>query len=271
MAEPRSLFTGASVPDGYRRHLEPVIFQPWAERLLDFVGIEAGQRVLDVASGTGVVARAAARRVGAAGHVIASDISAAMLAHVTANLAPDAATVETLECSATELAVGDATIDAVLCQQGLPFIPDRIAAMREMERVLRPGGRAGVAVWLSNPRLEPFLIYGEALRDRGLPEPFPNAYDSTATSMGREDVRDAFAAAGFREIEVVTDDLEVGWASAEAAAEAVVGTPYGPVLVALDPSARDQVMADIRHRMTGPDGSVTKHVTTAVLARGVAA
>lgn len=238
MGDDKGLFGGGSVPDGYREHLEPVIFGPWALRLIDFVGVRSGDQVLDVASGTGVVARAAAERVGVQGHVIASDISAPMLAHVQQGLKPDSASVDTVECSATALSMDDGAFDVVLCQQGLPFIPDREAAAREMRRVLRPGGRAGVAVWLSNPRVEPFLVYGHALRDHGLAEPFPNAYDSTANSMSVDEVRTALEAARFHDVHVVTEELALAWASPAAAARGVTGTPYGPVIAALDRTDR---------------------------------
>lgn len=270
MDEGKGLFAAGSIPAGYREHLEPVLFRPWAERLLDFAGVKAGQRVLDVASGTGVVARAAAARVGTGGHVIASDISPAMLAWVSTGLEPGSAPVETLECPATDLAVDDEAVDVVLCQQGLPFIPDRRAAVGEMRRVLRPGGRVGIAVWLSNPRLEPFIIYGEALRDHGVPEPFPNAYDTSALSMTPGELRDALVTAGFVDVEVVTDELAAGWPGPDAAAAAVAGTPYGPVLSSLGQEDRAQVMDDIRRRMTAGDGAVVRHVTTAVLGRGAA-
>jgi ubiquinone/menaquinone biosynthesis C-methylase UbiE len=98
--EGRGLFGSGSVPDGYGEDLEPVIFRPWASRLIDFVGVRPGEAVLDVAAGTGVVARAAAARVGAGGRVIASDISSGMLAQVNREVGPDAAPIETLECSA---------------------------------------------------------------------------------------------------------------------------------------------------------------------------
>jgi SAM-dependent methyltransferase len=83
--EERKLFSSGSVAGGYREHLVPVIFAPWAQRLLGFVGVQRGQAVLDGASGTGVVARAAAARSGATGSVIATDPSAEMLAHAAAD------------------------------------------------------------------------------------------------------------------------------------------------------------------------------------------
>lgn len=261
---------GRSVAEGYRQHLEPVIFQPWAERLVDFVGVDEGQTVLDVAAGTGVVTRAAARRVGAGGRVIASDISGAVLGHVRAGFPDGGPSLEVLECPATALQVADGSVDVALCQQGLPFISDRPAAMAEMRRVLRPGGKAGVAVWLSDPRIEPFIVYGDALREQGVPEPFNNAYDSTALTMPVQEVRGLLEASGLRRVEVTVRRLELGWPSARAAADAVAGTPYGPVVAGLGSEVRERVMDDILRRMTAPDGSPVRHLTVSVLARGIA-
>ncbi|MFZ0040458.1 MAG: methyltransferase domain-containing protein [Solirubrobacteraceae bacterium] len=266
----QGLFGAGSVAEGYREFLEPVIFKPWASRLLEFVDVQSGLAVLDVASGTGVVARAAAARVGAGGRVIASDISSEMLAMVNRGAETDGSAIETLECPATELAIPDQTVDRVVCQQGLPFIRDRPAAAREMRRVLRPEGRAAVSVWLSNPRVEPFIIYGEALRAHGLPEPFPNAYDTSATSMSVERVEAILLEAGFADVVVRTEELALTWSSPDAAARGAMGTPYGPVLARLDGSDRSQVLADIRDRMTAEDGHAVTHRTVTVLGRGTA-
>lgn len=264
------LFGKGSVADGYREHLEPVIFAPWAARLLELVQIGRGEAVLDVASGTGVVARAAAARVGPGGRVIATDLSVEMLAHVARGSDEDAAAIETRECSATSLAAADESVDVVLCQQGLPFIPDRIAAAREMRRVLRVGGRAGVAVWLSASRVEPFSIYGEALQAAGIGEPFPNAYDMSAMTMSTAEVEQAFAAAGFDDVTVAVEELEVVWPSEGAASQGVIGTPYGPVIAGLDRDLRDRVMTEIHERMKPTDGDAPRHRMAAVLGRGSA-
>lgn len=266
----KEVLFGGPVPEGYREYLEPVIFHPWAERLVDFVGITQGQTVLDVAAGTGVVARVAASRIGPAGHIIASDISGSMLAQVGIGYPSGGPLLETIQCSATELRLADQVVDVVLCQQGLPFIPDRLAAALEMRRVLRPGGKAGIAVWLSSPRVEPFIVYGEALRASGLPEPFPAAYDSSRTSMTAEEVESALSGAGLEDVEIRVEQLELDWPSPEHAAQGVAGTPYGPVIAALDAATREAIMADLLGRMTAPDGGAVRHVMTSVLARATA-
>ena len=169
-----SAFSSDSVPDGYERYLVPAVFEPWGEVLLDVVGIAPGSRVLDIASGTGVLARAAARRAGGGGLVVASDVSGPMLARAAIVGAPDrAAPIEYRDASADALPFDDGSFDVVLCQQGLQFFPARAAAVGEMRRVLRPGGVAGVAVWASGYPLEPFGVYSDELAATGAEPPFP--------------------------------------------------------------------------------------------------
>ncbi|MGH9169447.1 MAG: class I SAM-dependent methyltransferase [Acidimicrobiales bacterium] len=261
---------GGSVPDAYREYLEPVIFRPWAERLVDFVGVAQGQTVLDVATGTGVAARAAAARAGQSGRVIASDFSAAMLAQVARGPTNGDAALEILECSATGLRLADDAVDVVVCQQGFQFIPDRRAAAVEMHRVLRQGGKVGIAVWLSSRRVEPFIVYGEALQAHGLPEPFAGAYDSSMLSMSAEEIEEALASAGFASVEVRVEQVGLDWPDPTSAARGIMGTPYGPVIAALDNAAQQEIMAEVQRRMTSPDGRAVRHVMTSVLARATA-
>ena len=163
-----SAFASESVPDEYERHLVPTVFGPWAEVLLDAVVVAPGTQVLDIASGTGALARAAGRRAGSDGYVVASDVSGPMLARAAAVGAPEgAAPIEYLEASADALPFEDGRFDVVLCQQGLQFFPGREAAVGEMWRVLRPGGVAGIAVWATGHPLEPFGVYGEELAALG--------------------------------------------------------------------------------------------------------
>lgn len=263
-------FESTSIPDSYRRYLQPAIFEPWASRLIALARLAKGQTVLDVASGTGAVARAAARALGPKGRVIASDISTKMLEQVATGADPDAAPIELLECSATAIALADNTVDAVLCQQGLPFIPDRVAAAREMHRVLRPGGVVGLAVWATGERLEPFDSYGEVLVAAGLDTPFIRGSASGKMSMSEDDVRNALILAGFLDVEVGVQELVLEWPSVDAAAAGISGTPYWPAVEALGTSRRDEVMAELRQAFAGSDGQPLRQRSIAVLGRGIA-
>ncbi len=129
----------------YERYLVPALFGPFAHDLLTRVGLQPGERVLDVACGTGVVARLAAERVGAGGAVVGLDLNPGMLA--VAQSQPDGRAVAWLLGSALALPFADQSFDVVLCQQGVQFFPDPLAGLREIRWVLRPGGRAALSVW----------------------------------------------------------------------------------------------------------------------------
>lgn len=127
----------------YEERLVPALFSPCAEQLVETAGVCQGARVLDVACGTGVVARTAAGRAGPEGRVAGLDVNPGMLA-VAARRAPS---VEWRQGQAEAQPWENAAFDVVLCQFGLNFFTDPNAALREMWRVLAPGGRLAVAVF----------------------------------------------------------------------------------------------------------------------------
>jgi SAM-dependent methyltransferase len=135
-----------SFPEQYERLLVGPLFRPWADRLLDRVPLTPGSRVLDVACGTGIVARLARERLGGQGWVVGVDRNPAMLAAARA-IEP---TIDWREGDAADPPVAEGErFDAVLCHQGLQFFADKPAAARAMRRVLVPGGRVGIGVWRS--------------------------------------------------------------------------------------------------------------------------
>ncbi|MGH3936948.1 MAG: class I SAM-dependent methyltransferase [Pseudonocardiaceae bacterium] len=154
----------------YDEVLVPNLFAPWAEVLLDAVKVAPGERVLDVATGPGTVARPAAVRAGRDGQVVACDLSPAMLEVAQHKPAQEgAAPISWIESPAAplagSLASADGTFGVVTCQQGLQFFPDRPAAIAEMRRMLRPGGRLGLAVWGHQADSPGFAAIDAALRE----------------------------------------------------------------------------------------------------------
>lgn len=134
----------ANFPEMYERHLVGPLFRPWAEELLERAALAPSDRVLDVACGTGIVARLAKARLGPASTVVGVDVSAPMIAVAS----EQDRTVDWRVGDAAALPVGDSErFDVVLCQQGMQFFTDREAAAREMRRVLAPRGRALVSTW----------------------------------------------------------------------------------------------------------------------------
>ena len=133
----------------YERALVPAVFAPWAPLVVALADPRPGDKVLDIACGTGVVTRLAARQVGRTGNVVGLDLNPGMLAFA-ASITPSNnsdAPITWREASATDMPFPEATYDIAYCQLGLQFFPDRSAAMREMYRVLVSGGRLGLMVW----------------------------------------------------------------------------------------------------------------------------
>ena len=138
------LFTG-SIPEVYEKYLVPLIFEHYAQDLAKRVSDEPVSKVLEIAAGTGVVTRAVANVLGENVSIVATDLNKAMLDH-GASVRVDK-NVEWREADAMALPFEDASFDAVLCQFGVMFFPDRIKAYSETLRVLKPGGRFIFNVW----------------------------------------------------------------------------------------------------------------------------
>jgi ubiquinone/menaquinone biosynthesis C-methylase UbiE len=127
----------------YQSFFVPTIATPVSRELLEAARLQPGERVLDLACGTGIITRAAAERVGTTGAVTGIDVAPDMIA--TAKETPAAgAPIEWHEADAVDLPVPDGCYDVALCQMGLMFMPDKPAALAELRRVLTPGGRVVV-------------------------------------------------------------------------------------------------------------------------------
>jgi SAM-dependent methyltransferase len=143
MAEPERWQVSTDAAEIYESCFVPAIFGAWAGPVADAAGIRTGDKVLDVACGTGVLAREALGRAGPEGHVVGLDLNEGMLA-VAARTEPQ---IEWRLGDATSLPFDDASFDVVVSQFALMYFPDRVAAGREMWRILAPAGRLAVATW----------------------------------------------------------------------------------------------------------------------------
>jgi ubiquinone/menaquinone biosynthesis C-methylase UbiE len=261
MSEPEpGLFNFTSVPDGYRRYLQPAVFDPWARKLLAFAAPSLGDVVLDVAAGTGAVAHSAAPIVGPCGRVIASDVSPLMLAGVRLEATDDRAAVELLESPADHLALPDGVVDAAYCQQGLQFMSDRHAVITEMLRVLRPGGTLGIAVWSDQSPPEPFASYARILQDHGVSEPYPNAYDTSIVTMSESEIENLLTTAASEQTTVRTVEVPLLWPEPRWAALGISGSTYGPTVAALGLPQQEALFAAIEEQASSDSPVIMKAV-----------
>jgi ubiquinone/menaquinone biosynthesis C-methylase UbiE len=138
------LFVATTFTEIYERALVGPLFRPFAEQLVARVALKQGDSVIDVACGTGIVARVARERLGPEARIVGVDIAPAMLA-VARSVDQ---TIDWRLGNATSIPVtADEQFSVLTCHQGLQFMPDKDAAIRDMRRVLAPGGRLAIATW----------------------------------------------------------------------------------------------------------------------------
>lgn len=180
----------------YEQFLVGPLFRPWAETIVARVRPVPGDRVLDVACGTGIVARTVRSRVGPDVTVVGVDVSPGMLA-VARDRAPD---VDWREGNAMDLPLADdERFDVVVCHQGLQFFPDRTAGARQFRRALVPGGRLAVATWRPDDEI-PLFREMRSVAERHLG---PIA-DQRHAFADADRLAELLVDAGFHDVEVET-------------------------------------------------------------------
>jgi SAM-dependent methyltransferase len=160
--------------DGARRYqdtLVPLMFAPSARELVRAAHLPAGANVLDIATGTGIVARTAAQAVGSSGRVTALDITEGMLAVAQEQpFPPGAAAIEYILAAVEDAALPDAPFDAAFCQQGLQFFDDPVRALQRVRKSLRKDGHLHIALWTALEEHPLAASIQRALLDSGLDE-----------------------------------------------------------------------------------------------------
>jgi SAM-dependent methyltransferase len=221
----------------YESMFVPALFGEWAPHLVEAAGVAPGHAVLDVACGTGVVARTAADRLAGDGTVTGVDLNEAMLT-VAGRVRPD---LDWRRGDAGALPFPDATFDVVLCQAALMFFPDRLRALREMARVVVPSGTVAVQVWAgldAQPAYGPFVEI--TARHAG-----PEAVDllSAYWSLGdREEVGELLRAAG---LTVVSAETRLGVARFDSIDQLVrVEVESTPLIERIDDGVYEQIRAE---------------------------
>jgi ubiquinone/menaquinone biosynthesis C-methylase UbiE len=236
----------------------PRLFTPWAEVLLEQTALSPGEAVLDVACGPGSATRLAAERVGSSGRVLGCDFSAAMLTLARAKAAPaGSAPLEYAEAPADSLPVEAESFDAAVCQQGLQFFPDRPAALRELHRVLRPGGRLGIAVWSAIEESPVFAALCEAVRDAAGDE-LADRYRAGPWGLPEaDDLRSLIAGAGFEDVRVELWTVDVAFEGGAAQfASTLAASGIAAEIDALGPERRAELLEAFERRVRplGGDG-----------------
>lgn len=236
----------ADFPAIYEQLNVPAFFAAFSDELLDRARPADGERILDVATGTGVVLRRARDRCPGLARAVGLDLTPAMLA--VARDKAEGLDIEFVEGDAGDLPFEDGAFDVVTCQQGLQFFPERERALGEFRRVLAPGGRAVVACWSELESAPGHVALTEVVGER-LPEQEPVA--RAPFSFGGPDaLRDLLAGAGFAEVEVERVDGAARYASAEEFARGFMeGTPMAMALADVPDAERAALVSDVADRV----------------------
>src|SRR5712692_7235634 len=201
MAATDKVFAG-SIPEIYDRFLVPLIFQAYARDLAERLARVEPQDVLETAAGTGVLTRAMAARLSAHARLTATDLNQPMLDHAARQ--SDDRRIAWRQADALALPFDDQKFDAVACQFGVMFFPDKVQGYREARRVLKPGGRFFFSVWDRISENEFADVVTEALAVLFPQDPprfmarTPHGYHDV------EKIRAELTAAGFKEISIAT-------------------------------------------------------------------
>ncbi|MBW3660783.1 MAG: methyltransferase domain-containing protein [Gemmatimonadetes bacterium] len=233
---------GGSAPENYERYFVPAIGAPLAAPLVDLASLQSSDRVLDVACGTGVVARLAAERVGPTGSVSGLDVNPGMLAAARA-ATPRDIEIDWHESSADAIPLPDGAYDVVLCQMGLQFFPDKRAALREMRRVLAPGGRLALNVPGPTPRVLTILAEGLA---RHLSPELANFVNVVFSLHEPRELEELLEDAGFGDVSIDSSTRTLRLpAPAEFLWQYVCSTPLAAAVAKVDDERRAALQRDV--------------------------
>lgn len=234
-----------NAPLAYDTHIVDVFLRDYSRRLVEIAAVKPGDRVLDVACGTGVVTQLVANKIGSAGQVVGFDLNAGMLARAK-DSRETAVAIEWRLGNATDMPFGDATFDCVICQHGLQFIPNKAAAVSEMHRVLADRGRIVISVWRSIEHCPWQAAIADAL-DRNMGHEQATQIRSAFNFGDADQLKQVIVTAGFRDVEVRIERETIRHASvAEYVPGYISATPVAAAVAGLDREAQEKIITDVR-------------------------
>ena len=234
MPDGNAAFVG-DIPENYDRYLGPVLFQPYAADLV--ARLDSPENVLELACGTGIVTRQLRKRLTLGAKIVATDLNEAMLSYAKQKF-ESSETIEWKQADATDLPFADQSFDAVLCQFGVMFFPDKEQAAREVFRVLKPGGIFLFNVWDAIEENDlPHIAH--TIISRFFDDNPPNFYEIPFSFHDSEKIESVLAQAGFRNIECSIVSMT---AEAASASELTRGLVHGnPVIAAIRERDESQI------------------------------
>ncbi len=243
-------FGDVNVAEAYDAALVPVLFVPWADKLVSDHGPWHGKAVLDLACGTGVVTKKLGPLTGVTGQVVSTDFSAEMLRIAERNCESVTGNFAFVCCSADSLECPDSTFDSVVCQQGFQFFPDKKSAAAEIYRVLKPGGRTVISTWLPVAKCAYFgelCLTLEEIGQDSLSAKMRVPFDH----MPANELKGFFTSVGFEHVENDQINIPLSFSNGiENAYSFVFSTPISAEIQAFTPATRDEFKSRFTERLS---------------------
>lgn len=245
MNEPNHYSLRGSAVEIYEGRIVPGVMAPFAQGLIEFADLKVGEKVVDVGCGTGVLARLAWPLVAPSGEVIGIDLSAQMLEVARRRAEEQGLRISWERGDAAALPASDQRFDVVLCQHGLQYFPNRLGALLEMRRVLRPSGRVALNVWRPVENNSGHAVFADAL-ERRVSSAAATERRAPFALSDRSELRKLLIEAGFASIVIRLDTRIARFPSAEAMVRIMMaGSPLAAVMSDADPTVLQMVVAEV--------------------------
>lgn len=252
MQDEHAHFSG-SIPAAYDRYLGPMFFQPYAEDLAARLQVEEHGSVLELACGTGILTRVLRTRVPSSVKLTATDLNEPMFQNAAGKFREDEA-VQWLQADACSLPFEDGMFDAVVCQFGIMFVPDKALAAREAYRVLKPGGLFLFNVWDALEHNELARLTNETIASYFDKDP-PAFYQVPFGYHDQGELQRVLEQAGFRAIQIEVVAKVGGASRAEDAATGLVqGNPVAVAITERDPTLLPVITKAVAQAITDEFG-----------------
>ncbi len=237
-------------PEAYEKFIIPAFCGIWAQDIVERAGLRAGDRILDIGCGTGIVSRYAYKSLGESGHITGVDVNGVMIKKAIEICPPKDIPIEWMQGNVETLPFFDAEFNVVLCQQGLQYFPDQSRALKEINRVLAFEGRLVFSVWRSIKYFPFYSALYQALEQYVSTEA-ASMLASAFTLGDSKMLRELFESAGFKNINICLTIKQMRYSPVE---DFLIGgfaaSPFANDILALQKSKRKEMFQTIQNSIS---------------------
>ncbi len=234
-----------NAPEAYEKYIVPAFGHSWAKDIVERAALKKDDRILDLACGTGLVARCSFEALGKAGHITGIDINEAMIKKAREICPTKTTSIEWERGDVNALPFSNSEFDVILCQQGFQYFSDKSRALKEINRVLSASGRLLFSVWRDIKYFPFYLALSDALKQYVSPE-YAKALASAFSLGDSTFLREILKTAGFKKIHINIAIKQMRFSPIkEFLIGGFAGSPFANEILTLEQSIRDEMFNNI--------------------------